>query len=135
MSISSSTLWGCAVLSSHLDDMRHIQRYMFLPVLIFALVVVSSTGTAAAVPNPMRPPRAARSTRRREPRWRLEGILGVRRQRIAVIDGHIVRPGMRIAGARVVRIGRRSVTLVIAHGIVTLHVLAHGFLPSSPRNP
>ena len=70
---------------------------------------------AERLPDPMRPPQVGSGTapaRAGEPQdWKLHMIRISPDQRLAVINGRIVKPGDEVSGARVMSVGTNSVQL------------------------
>lgn len=85
--------------------------------LLVVTAVSFIAGTAAAVPDPTRPPtaeeiRAWQSQDTGQPTaWRLESVLISERRKVAVINGRTVGVGDRVDGALVTAIEPGSVSL------------------------
>ena len=83
--------------------------------LLVGWLVAAGPVTAERLPDPMRPPQSGAASIRApvsEPKsWQLHMIRISREQRLAVINGRMVKPGDEVSGAKVVSVGPNSVQL------------------------
>lgn len=100
-----------------------------LALLALALLVIVKAVPAAELADPTRPTYvqsddAAQAENVRK-KYRLSSILVGEQRKLAVINGQRVREGDRVGNAKVTRISRSSVTLLIQDAAVSIALSAH----------
>lgn len=102
---------------------------LVLAMLVMVLLVFAKVAPAAEFADPTRPTYvqnddAAQAENVRK-KYRLSSILVGEQRKLAVINGQRVREGDRVGNAKVTRISRSSVTLLIQDAAVNIALSAH----------
>ncbi len=109
--------------------------------VVCGLVMTSphAHATSATLPDPMRPPvvAAAADTATAAPavEYTLQAIKFEPAQRAALINGALVREGMRVDGAKVLKISSRSVVIASDKETITLRLHQNDFKQAAKVGP
>ncbi len=96
--------------------------------------MLATAGMAEVLDDPTRPPgyRLPRSGPAAPQGWHLSGIWIRDGQRLALINGRMVRPGQRIDGARLVAVSPTAVRLARGDRIITVRLLPRPVKQATP---